>query len=241
MEYSRTWSTAENADKNVPPTPLLASRCTLALFSHTCFVHVVGHMMGDRKLFYSFPTRESAYSSSPSSGVKYPRKELWLARVSCSSLSWSTMICGIDFLRLVTSTGTYGGKTSKLLLFSCSVGFDPWRPQGLPHTRLPSPSLSPGACSTHVHWVRDAIHPSCPLLSPSPPAFNLSNVRVFSKESVIQIRWPKFWSFSLTISPSIEYSGLISFKIDGSDLLAVQGTLKSLFLHYSSKAWTLLK
>ena len=89
---------------------------------------------------------------------------------------------------------------------------------------------------THVHQVSDAIHPSHPLSSPSPPAFNLSQLRVFSNESVLRIRWPKYWTFSFSISPSSEYSGLISFRMDWFDLLAVQGTLKSLLQHHSSKA-----
>ena len=66
--------------------------------------------------------------------------------------------------------------------------------------------------------------------------FRSSNIRVFSNESVLHIRWPKYWSFSFSISPSNEYSGLISFRIDWLDLLAVQGTLKSLLQHHSSKA-----
>ena len=82
----------------------------------------------------------------------------------------------------------------------------------------------PELAQTHVHWVSDAIQPSRPLASPSPPAF--PSIRVFSNESVLCIRWPKYWSFS--INPSNEYSGLISFRIDWFDLLAVQGTLKSL-------------
>ena len=84
---------------------------------------------------------------------------------------------------------------------------------------------------THVHWVSDASQPSRPLsffLCPSPPAF-FPSIRVFSKESVLYIRWPKYWSFSFSISPSKEYSGLI-FRIDWLDLLTVQGTLKSLLL-----------
>ena len=88
---------------------------------------------------------------------------------------------------------------------------------------------------TRVHWVSDAIQPSHPLLSPS-PAFNLSQIRVFSNESVLHCRWPKNWSFSFSISPANEYSGLISFRMDWLDLLAVQGTLKSLLQHHSSKA-----
>ena len=88
---------------------------------------------------------------------------------------------------------------------------------------------------THVHRIGDAIQPSHPrprLLLPS----IFPSIRVFSNESVLHIRWPKYWSFSFSISPSNEYSGLISFRIDWLDLLTVQGTLKSLFQHYSSKA-----
>ena len=88
----------------------------------------------------------------------------------------------------------------------------------------------PELAQTRVRWVSDAIQPSHPLASPSPPAF--PSIRVFSNESVLCIRWPKYWSFS--INPSNEYSGLISFRIDWFDLLAVQGTLKSL-LHVKLK------
>ena len=86
---------------------------------------------------------------------------------------------------------------------------------------------------THDHWVSDATPPSHPLSSPSPPAFNLSKHQGLH-ELALHIRWPKHWSFS--ISPSNEYSGLISFGIDWFDLLAVRGTLKSLLQHHSSKA-----
>ena len=89
---------------------------------------------------------------------------------------------------------------------------------------------------THVRRVSDAIQPSHPLSSPSPPAFNLSQHQGLSNESVLHIRWPKYWRFSFSISPSNEYSGLISFRVDWLDLLAVQGTLKSLLQHHSSKA-----
>ena len=78
-------------------------------------------------------------------------------------------------------------------------------------------------------------------LSPSPPAFNLPSIRVFSSESVLHIRWPKYWSFSFSISLSNEYSGLISFRIDWLDLLAVQGTLKSHLQHHSSKTSIFLR
>ena len=89
---------------------------------------------------------------------------------------------------------------------------------------------------THVHRVSDTVQPSYPLLSPSPPTFIFPSIRAFSNESVLHIRWPKYWSFSFSISPSNEYSGLISFRMDWLDLLAVQGTLKSLIQHHSSKA-----
>ena len=94
----------------------------------------------------------------------------------------------------------------------------------------------PELTQTHVHWIDDAIQPSHPLLSPSPPAFNPSQYQGLSNESVLCIRWPKYWSFSFSISPSNEYSGLISFRMDWLDLLGVQGTLKSLLQHHSSKA-----
>ena len=74
-----------------------------------------------------------------------------------------------------------------------------------------------------------------PLLFPSPPAFNLSQHQGLFHESVLRIRWPKYWSFSFSVSPSSEYSGLISFRIDWLDLLAVQGTCTSLLQHHSSK------
>ena len=89
---------------------------------------------------------------------------------------------------------------------------------------------------THVHQVGDAIEPNhlilCHPLLFLPSIF--PSIRVFSNESVLHIRWPKYWSFS--ISPSNEYSGLISFRIDSFVLLAVQGTLSSLLQHHSSKA-----
>ena len=89
---------------------------------------------------------------------------------------------------------------------------------------------------THVHQVGDAIQPSHRLSSPSPPTFSLSQHQVFSNESVLHIRWAKYWSFTFSIIPSKEHPGLISFRMDWLDLLAVQGTLKSLLQHHSSKA-----
>ena len=92
----------------------------------------------------------------------------------------------------------------------------------------------PEFAQTHVHWISDAIQPSHPLLLPSPLTLNLSCIRLFSNELALHIRWPKYWSFSFSINPSNEYSGLISSRIDWLDLLAVQGTLKSLLQHHIS-------
>ena len=89
---------------------------------------------------------------------------------------------------------------------------------------------------THVHRVSDAIQPSHPRSSPSPPAPNPSQIKVFSSESTLHMRWPKYWSFSFSIISSKEIPGLISFRMDWLDLLVVQGTLKSLLQHHSSKA-----
>ena len=95
------------------------------------------------------------------------------------------------------------------------------RPHGLQLARLPCPSLSPGVCPNSCPWVSDAIQPSHPLSSPSPPAFNLSQHQGLFHELALHIRWPKYWSFSFSISPSNEYSGLISVRIDWFDLLAI--------------------
>ena len=88
---------------------------------------------------------------------------------------------------------------------------------------------------THVYRVGDAIQPSHPLLSPSPAPIPPS-IRVFSNESTLCMRWPKYWSFIFSISPSNEHPGLISFTMDWLDLLAVQETLKSLLQYHSSTA-----
>ena len=115
---------------------------------------------------------------------------------------------------------------------SCPTLCDPMNHStpGLPvHHQLPE------STQTHVHCVSDAIQPSHPLSSPSPPALNLSQHQGFSNESALHIRWPKYWSFSFNISPSNEHPGLI-FRMDWLDLLAVQWTLKSLLQHHSSKA-----
>ena len=108
--------------------------------------------------------------------------------------------------------------------FSCSVVSDSLQPHGLQLARLPCPSPTPETCSNSRPFLCRFLL----LLSIFP------STRVFSSESVLYIRWPNYWSFS--ISPSNEYSGLISFTIDWFDLLAVQGILKSLLQHHSSRA-----
>ena len=115
---------------------------------------------------------------------------------------------------------------------------DSLRPHGLQHARLPCPSPTPGVYSDSCHWVGDAIH-----LIPFHPLLFLSSVfpsiRVFSNDSVLHIRWPKYWRFHFNISPSNEHPGLISFRMDWFDLLVVQGTLKDSLQYHSSKAWIL--
>ena len=121
--------------------------------------------------------------------------------------------------------------------FSRSVVSDSLWPHGLQQSRPPCPSPTPGAysnsCPLSRWWHPTVLSSVVPfLLQPS----IFPSIRVFSNESVLHIRWPKYWSFSFSISPSNEYSGLISFRMDWFDLLAVQGTLKSLLQHHSSKA-----
>ena len=115
--------------------------------------------------------------------------------------------------------------------------FDSLWPHGLQHTRLPCPSPTLGAYSNSCpsSWwchptISSSVIPFSSLLQSFP------SIRVFSNESVLCIRWLKYWSFSFSISPSNEYSGLIFFRMDWLDLFEVQGTVKSLLQHHSSKA-----
>ena len=113
--------------------------------------------------------------------------------------------------------------------FSCSVMSDSLRPHESQHARPPCPSPTPGVHSDSVHQVSDIIQPSHPLsplllLPPIP-----HSIRVFSNESTLHMRWPKYWSFSFSIIPSKEIPGLISFRMDWLDLLAVQGTLMHIY------------
>ena len=143
---------------------------------------------------------------------------------------------------MVQSMGSQRNQTGlSNLLFSSSVMYKSLPPHGLQYARLPCPSPSPGVCS-NSHSLGCRCHPiilifrHALLLLPS----IFPSIKVFSNESALHIRWPKNWSFSFSISLSNGYSGLISFRVDWFDLLAVQGTLKSLLQHHNSKASTLL-
>ena len=147
-------------------------------------------------------------------------------------------------ITVVSSIGNFIEKTRLQTLnctcsvqFSCSVVSNSLRPHESQHARPPCPSPDPGVYSNSCpssRWCHPAISSSViPLLflPPIPPS-----IRVFSNESTLPMRWPKYWSFSFNISHSKEHLGLISFRMDWLDLLAVQGTLKSLLQHHSSKA-----
>ena len=122
------------------------------------------------------------------------------------------------------------------LLFRHSVVYDYLRSHGLQHARLPCHSPSLGACSNSCplsRWLSPTISSSVAPLFLLPAIF--PSVRVFSRKSVLRIRWPKYWNLSFSIGPPNVYSGLIFFRIDWLDLLAIQGTLNSLLQHHSSK------
>ena len=123
------------------------------------------------------------------------------------------------------------------LLFSHSIMSNILQPHGLQHPRLPCPSPPPGACSNSCS-LSQWCHPTISFLY-SPLLFLPSifpSFRAFSNELALCMRWPKYWSFRFSISPSNDYSGLISFRMDWLDVLAFQGTLKSLLPYHSSKA-----
>ena len=141
-----------------------------------------------------------------------------------------TDTCCLRRQRMKTTKMTTGNTCSVLSVVSSSSG-----PHGLQHPRLPCPPPSPGICSNSCS-LSQRWHPTIlrrPLLL-LPSIF--PSIRVFSNELALRIRWPKYWNLSLNTSLSNEHPGLISFRIDCLDLFAVQGILKSLLQHHSSKA-----
>ena len=145
-------------------------------------------------------------------GLRYTSADEWIKKL------W--YICTMDYS----------------LQFSCSVVSDSLWPHESQHTRLPCPSPTPGVYSNSCplsRWCHPAISSSFIPFSSCPQS--LPAIRVFFNESTLCMRWPKYWSFSVSISPCNEHPGLISFRMDWLDLLAVQGTLKSLLQHHSLK------
>ena len=181
---------------------------------------------------------------SPGGGHGYPLQYYYLENSMDRRAWWATAhrVAKSWVTERLSNRSSWGmeevHRVTTLLLFSCSGMPYSLRPHGLQHTRLPCPSPTHlgRVYQTLIHWVGDAIQLSHPLLSPSHPAFNISQHQGLSSELALHNRWPNYWDFSFSISPSNEYSGLITFRIDQFDLLAVQGALKSLVQHRSSKA-----
>ena len=145
---------------------------------------------------------------------------------------FSRELIGLEWVLLV-------GDPISSVQFSHSVVSDSLRPMICSTPGLPVDHQFPKFAQTHVHRFGDAIQPSHPLSFPSPPPIPPPippSIRVFSNESTLCMRWPKYWSVRFSISPSSEHVGLTSFRMHWLDLLAVQGTLKSLPQHHSSKA-----
>ena len=154
----------------------------------------------------------------------------WVYRVG--SLEWSILSTHRDGLVMSEDTSFLRGLSS--VQFSCSIVSDSLATSW---TAALQASLSIANSQSLLKLMSiELVMPSHPLSSPSPPTLNLPSIRVFSNEWVLHIKWPKYWSFSFSISPSNDYPRLISFRMDWLNLLAVQGTLKSLLQHHSSKA-----
>ena len=149
---------------------------------------------------------------------------------------WNQEHDTFSFVLLKIALAIWGFLFSSVQFSSVAQSCPTLQPHEPQHTRPPCPSPTPRFTQTHVHWVGDAIWPSHLLSSPSPPTLNLSQHQGLFNESALRVRWSNYWSFSFSISPSNEYLGMISFRMDWLDLLAVQGTLKSLLQHHSSKA-----
>ena len=148
----------------------------------------------------------------------------------------------LTWSKKVTRTGDLLGANVELTISKlCCCRAQLFATQGLHHASLPCPSPPPGICSDSC-LLSQWCHPhTCPLSTPSSPAFNLSQHQGLFQGASSCIRYPKYWSFSFSISPSNEYSELISFRINWFDFLAVQSNLKSLLQHHSSKASILLR
>ena len=168
--------------------------------------------------------------------MEFPRQEYWSGLpfpspdLPSPGIEPATSALQVDSLLL----SHQGGPPFPSVQFSCSVVSDSFRPHESQHTRPPCPSQTPGVYSDSCpssRWCHLILCRPLLLLLPTPPS-----IRVFSNESALRMRWPKYWSFSFSISPSSEHPGLICFRMDWLDLLAVQGTLKSLFQHHRSKA-----
>ena len=139
-----------------------------------------------------------------------------------------------DWWHTKTASGTSHPSFLSLVIKLCPTL---WNPMGNCSTPVfPVLHYLPEFTQSHVHWVGDAIQSSHLLLPSSLLPSVFPRIRVFSNESALLIRWPKYWSFSFNISPFNEYSGLISFRIDWFDLLSVQGILRSLLQHHKGKA-----
>ena len=139
------------------------------------------------------------------------------------------------FLGAIITEWLLGNQCESVSQFSHSVMSDALQARGPQHARPPYPSPTPRVYSNSCalsQWCHPAISSSVYLLL-LPSIF--PSIRVFTNESVLHIRWPKYWSFSFSLSPSNEYSELISLRMNWLDLLAVQGTFKSLLQHHSSK------
>ena len=156
-----------------------------------------------------------------------------LPQYSCWESSWTEKPGGLQSM---------GSEKSRIwlsnLLFSSSVMYKSLPPHGLQYARLPCPSPSPGVCSNSYPFSQSChsiISSSVIAFSFCHQSFPASGSFQWIYESALCIRWPEYWSLSFSISPSNEYLGLSSFRIDWFDLLAVQGTLKSLLQHHSSK------
>ena len=142
----------------------------------------------------------------------------------------------LSLVRSLSSNKLFHRKSSVQFSSVIQLCLTLWDPMNHSTPGLPVHNQLLEFTQTQVHRVGDAIQPSHPLSSPSPPAPNPSQHQGLSNESTLRMRWPKYWSFNFSISPSSEHPGLISFRMDWLDLLAVQGTLKSLLQHHSSKA-----